>query len=210
VNLPAPSGYVLGVNGLDLWRYEARRAGRHLLVAPPLLAALLLVTGLGLPRAGFTGDWLAQAAPPLVAGLVAASIVAGERAAELHLSLQTPLRTTLGRRLALLGASTVAGALILGAGLLPDAHALTRFAQVCSFAAMLAAGGAWSAAALRSVAGASTVVLAAWFANLFVLDRIFTGPAARIPAQLVLAAVLAVPASRLPADGRGLTEGSRE
>jgi hypothetical protein len=210
VNLPAPRGYVLDVNGLDLWRYEARRVGRHVLMAPPLLAALLLFTGLGLRRAGFAGDWLAQAVPPLVAGLVAASIVAGERDAELHLSLPTPLRTTFGRRLVLLEVSTVACALILAARLLPDVHALARFAQVCSFGTLLTAIGAWSAAALRSVAGASTVLLAAWFADLFVLDRIFSGLAARIPVQLVLAAVLAVPAVRLLAEVRGLTQGSGE
>jgi hypothetical protein len=208
VNLVPPERYLLGVTGNQLWRYEARRVGRHLLVTPPALAALLLATGFGLPGAGFTGDWLTQAAPPLVTGLVAAAIVAGERATELHLSLPTPLRTTLGRRLALLGASTVAGALVLSAGLLPDVRALSRFALLCSFAALLGAVGSWAAATLRSVAGASTTVLAAWFAQLFLLDRIFPGPGARIPVQLVLAALVAVPAARRL--GQGLLEGSRE
>lgn len=210
MNLAALPGYVRGMHDWRLWRYEARRAGRHLLIAPPLLAGVLLATGLGLRGAGFTGAWLAQSAPPLVAGLAVAAVVGGERAAELHLSLPTPLRTTLGRRLALLGAATVLGALILAAGLLPDAHALSRFAALCAFGAMLGAAGAWSAAALRSTAGASTVVLAAWLAELFVLDRIFAAPAVRIVAQLVLAALFAAPASRLLAEGRGLIEGGRE
>lgn len=210
MNPLAPPGYVLDVNVADVWRYEARHAGRHLLVASPLLAAILLIAGFGLPGAGFARAWLAEAAPPLLAGLAAAAIVAGERAVELHLSLPTPLRRTLGRRLALLGASTAAGALLLGAGLLPDARALSRFAQLCGFGAMLVAAGAWAAAALRSVPGASTVVLAAWLADLLVLDRILIGPAARTAAEFVLAALLAAPASRLLAEGCGLIGGSRE
>ncbi|MET8999279.1 hypothetical protein [Amycolatopsis sp. NPDC004169] len=198
------------MHNAELWRYEAKRAGRHVLAAPPLLAVLLLGTGLGLRGAGFTGTWVAQAVPPLVTGLAAAAIAGGERAAELHLSLPTPLRTTFARRLALLGAATALAALALAAALLPDLAALTRFGTVCAFAALLTAIGTWSAARMRSVAGASTVVLTAWFGELFVFERVFAAPAVRIFALLVLAVLVAVPAARLLADGRGLLEGGRE
>jgi hypothetical protein len=198
------------MHNVELWRYEAKRAGQHFLAAPPLLAAVMLVTGLGPRAAGFTGDWVAQAVPPLVTGLAAAAIVGGERAAELHLSLPTPLRTTFARRLALLGAAVVLSALILTAGQLPDGHALARFGTVCAFSVMLAAAGTWSAVALSSVAGASTVVLTAWFGELFVLDRIFPGQAARITALLVFTVLFAVRSARLVTEGRGLIDGGRE
>jgi hypothetical protein len=198
------------MHNAELWRYEARRAGRHLLAVPSLLAAVLLATGLGLRGAGFTGAWVAQAVPPLVTGLAAAAIAGGERATELHLSLPTPLRTTFARRLALLAIATVLGALVLAAGLLPDPHAFTRFATVCAFGAMLAAAGTWSAAATRSVAGASTVVLTGWLAELFVLDRVFAAPAARITVLSVLTVMFAVPAARLVGEGRGSVDGGGE
>lgn len=210
MNLPVAARYVPGMHNADLWRYEVKRAGRHVLAAPPLLAAVVLGTGLGLRGAGFTGTWVAQAVPPLVTGLGAAAIAGGERAAELHLSLPTPLRTTFARRLALLGAATALGALALAAALLPDPGAVTRFGTVGAFSVLLAAVGTWSVARMRSVAGASTVVLTAWFAELFVFERVFAAPVVRIVALLVVAVAVAVPAARLLADGRGLLQGGRE
>lgn len=210
MNHPTLPRYVPGMDHLQLWRYEAKRAGRHVLAAPPLVAALVLGSGLGLRGAGFAGAWVAQAVPPLVAGVAAAAVAGGERAVELHLSLPTPLGTTFARRLGLLGAAVVLGAVIVAAGLVPSAEAVTRFATVCAFGLMLGAAGTWAAAVLRSVAAASTVVLCAWFAQLFVLDRFFSAPAGRIGALLVIATLFAVPAARRIIEGRGLLGGGQE
>jgi hypothetical protein len=90
----------------ELWAYELGRIGWPALVGPPL--ALLAMTSLG-ALAAATGN-----APqvnrilsasldvlPLVAGIAAANAVSGDAAIELQLSLPTPFRLTVLRRLAL-------------------------------------------------------------------------------------------------------------
>ncbi|WP_253888493.1 hypothetical protein [Actinokineospora diospyrosa] len=197
------------MNDVRVWRYEARRAGRHLLAAPPLLAIALLVTGLAAPGAGFTGDWLARVLAPLVAGLATAAVVAGEPAVELHTTLPTPLPTTFARRVALLGGSTLLSAVALALALLPAPAGYARLAAVCGLAVLLMGVGAWAAVALRSTAGASTVVLAAWFADLFVLERVLPALGVRVAVDLVLAVVLAARAAHLLGYGREFSEGAR-
>ncbi|WP_157440242.1 hypothetical protein [Actinokineospora inagensis] len=197
------------MDDVRVWRYEARRAGRHLLAAPPLVAAALLCTGMALPGAGFTGGWLTRVVLPLVAGLTTAAVAVGEPAFELHSSLPTSLRTTLARRVALLGACTMIGAVALALALVPAAAAVERLATVGGLAALMMGVGVWAAVALGSVAGASTVVLAAWFADLFVLDRMLPSTAARLVSYLLPAAVLAARAAYLLGGDRDLSEGAR-
>jgi hypothetical protein len=88
---------------LSLWRYEFGRAGWTTLAAPPLaLIAPLALTAFG----GTERERLLLAGPeavlPLAVALAAVSIVARDPVTELHLTLPTPLRATLLRRLALL------------------------------------------------------------------------------------------------------------
>jgi len=89
-----------------LWRYELRRLGRSALLGPLLaLAALSLFAALA-ARAGIgpqTDRILSELLDvlPVIGGLGAASIVVSDPALELQLSLPTPFRQTVLRRLAL-------------------------------------------------------------------------------------------------------------
>ncbi|MFT7835907.1 hypothetical protein Q5530_07130 [Saccharothrix sp. BKS2] len=194
------------MTGSRLWRYEARRVGVPALLVSPVFAVVLLLLRLGLLPEGYVGGWLVQAVPALVAGM-AATAAAVERSAELQLTMPTPFRTTISRRLVLVGATAVLSSLALIAWLTAAGVVrapVTEYLLVCSFATMLAAVGCWSTLALRSVAGASAVVLAAWLGTLLVLDRVVTPPLARSIVLLVLAAVLFTNVLRLSADGEDL------
>jgi len=90
----------------DLWRYELRRLGRSAFWGPLIaLAALVLFSVL----AGWTGmgrqvNAILSAGLdvlPMIGGIGAASIVAGDPAVELHLTLPAEFRATMSRRLLL-------------------------------------------------------------------------------------------------------------
>jgi hypothetical protein len=96
--------YPSDVRPLTLWRYEVRRAGWAALLGPPV--AIALVASLAL--AGSSSDDTATArvllgilemAVPLAAGVGCASLVGRDPATEIQLTVPTPYRFTLLRRL---------------------------------------------------------------------------------------------------------------
>jgi hypothetical protein len=111
---------------------------------------------------------------PLAAGLIAAGVVAGEPAVELHCSLPTRYRTTLGRRLALLLGWTslvcVGCAALLAQvdrWIVPRPFAVGQLGWLAPLLWFVAAGAAL-ALALRSRAASRGVLVGVWLAvNLF-------------------------------------------
>ncbi|WP_139190557.1 hypothetical protein [Actinokineospora iranica] len=201
-----------GISGISLWRHEARRVGGPALFTPVFTALVLVAAAEGLHRDGFLKQLLVTSAPALVIGMTAATVAGGERAYELLLTTPTPIRNTVWRRMALLGFSAAVGVLAMAAGLEltgagpPSALDLLL---ISAFSALLTATGVWAALALRSAAGAATVVLAVWLAKLFVLDRWAPGPATQALLVAVLTGLPLARAGRLLADGARLLEGGR-
>ncbi|MBB4916485.1 hypothetical protein [Streptosporangium saharense] len=90
-----------------LWSHETRGAGPAALITPPALALTAVLLGLLAPRIGAREPvaarlllGVAEMGVPLLTGLLAASLVGGDRAAELRLSLPSPYRATVLRRVA--------------------------------------------------------------------------------------------------------------
>lgn len=110
------------MRSIPLWRYEVRRVGWGVLLAPPLVAALVVAVTLldgsdGAGTGAATRNLFAtlELALPLVAGVGAASLVGRDPAVELQLTMPTRYRGTLLRRLALLlGATALVAVLIVG------------------------------------------------------------------------------------------------
>ncbi|MFF3224759.1 hypothetical protein ACFYV7_18360 [Nocardia suismassiliense] len=155
-----------------IWLYEIRRCGREVLALPPMLAAAL-----GVALVALDGGPAAQVAAvdtvPLVAGLAAVAALGGERMIEVHLTVRTPYRLTVARRVTLVLASACGAVLVL---------ALLGWRAVQGSAGVLLTGNIVFAMALislatyvivefRSTAGASVVVMTAWLAKLLVLDQ---------------------------------------
>jgi hypothetical protein len=99
--------YPPGMRPLSLWRHEVRRAGWAALL-PPLVAAVGLgavavdgATRLDQPDSAtaLVLHSLLEVALPLAAGMVAANLVGRDPAIELQLTLPTPYRSTILRRL---------------------------------------------------------------------------------------------------------------
>lgn len=199
VNRPGTARYVLGMadaSAGQLWRYEARHCG-WVALGLPVLAGLAVAA-----VAAITGPaWhhlLAGTAFPVLAGLAVADVAGREPAPELQSSVARPYWATMGRRLALAVAALTAGAVLATVSLAalgaPDPAGV--FARAWCSAIFLggvaAAAGAW----LRSVSGASTVVLAAWLAQFLVLDRVLGEPPRGSVALLVAGAGLLAAALR--------------
>jgi hypothetical protein len=174
------------VRPLPLWRYEIRRAGWTALLAPPLLAAVVVLLAVldSSDGAGQRGAWWNMFATleiglPLVAGIGAASLVGRDPAAELQLTMPTAYRATLLRRLAVVVGETALAALLI-AGILvatgrwaqwPQAHGavvgqLVWLAPTLS----LAAAGLLAGAVFRTPAAAGGLVAVLW-----ILEHIFAG-----------------------------------
>jgi hypothetical protein len=99
--------YPPGMRPLSLWRHEVRRAGWAALL-PPLVVAVGLgavavdgATRLDQPDSAtaLVLHSLLEVALPLAAGMVAANLVGRDPAIELQLTLPTPYRSTILRRL---------------------------------------------------------------------------------------------------------------
>jgi hypothetical protein len=93
------------VRPLILWRYEVRRAGWAALLGPPIAVVLGIAAALANPQPGDTSTarillGALEMAIPLFAGVTSASLVGRDPAVELQLTVLTPYRVTLLRRLA--------------------------------------------------------------------------------------------------------------
>lgn len=193
MNRSDPGRYVPVV--ADLWTHETRRAGPAA-VALPIAAAVVLAVLAPAIGAGIATEALAAYAVPLVAGLAAAAIVAGERMVELHLTLPTVYPTTVARRLVLLSAATLAATgMTVGAlgwaGTLTDPGATAI--GVAAFAAAMIGVAAHAAARSGSAAGACAMVFAAWLGKILFVDRVVRS----VPVQAVLLLVIAAVSMRL-------------
>lgn len=202
MNLAGVRRYVLGVAVKELWWYEARRCGAAPLALPVITAALL---GVLASRSGFWAQWLLGAGFGLVVGLCAAAVAAGERMVELQVTVPTTLSRTMCRRFLLLLAPVLVSAVLVvvsAAGELD--RPVPALLRTVAFVALLAAVAAWAAVTLRSLAGASTVVISVWLGTLFVLERLITEPVTLAVVLLVVAAPVFALAMRRLADGERL------
>ncbi|MCM3886088.1 hypothetical protein [Frankia sp. R82] len=201
-----------------VWLHEARRC-RPSTLALPLLSAAMIVgvsaalsaststsprdVGIGMVR--LTADLF-----PVTAGLAACVAVGGERLVELHGSLPTPYPRTVLRRLLLVGLATLVGAIgvvvVLGLGGHWRSPASGALAPVVPMAPAIYLGGVavWAQAILRSTAAASTTVVAAWLAQLAVLDRWVTVWQINRPLLISIGVGLTVTGLRRFADGEAM------
>lgn len=198
MNLARVRRYVPGVASKQLWWYEARRCGRVQLALPVVAAALLWVL---VSRVGFGDQWLLGAGFTLVVGLCAAAVAAGEQMTELQLAVPTALSRTMCRRFVLLLVPVLVSAALTA---LTADQPVSLFVWMAAFVALLVAAAAWVATTLRSVAGASTVVIVVWMAKLLVLEQLLTEPVTQAVMLLLVATPVFVSAMRRLADGEQL------
>ncbi|MGH3871142.1 MAG: hypothetical protein ACRDSR_06425 [Pseudonocardiaceae bacterium] len=197
MNLGDVPRYVPGMAVKELWWYEARRCGTVPLALPMVVAGLLSIL---VPRSGLGGQWLLGAGFALPVGLCAAAVAAGERMTELQLTVPTALSRTMCRRFVLLLVPVSAGAVLVVVVTADERELLPMMA----FVALLAATAAWAAAVLRSLAGASTVVVVTWLATLLLVQRLVTEPLPQAVALLAVAAPVFTMAMHRLADGARL------
>lgn len=121
--LAGEPGRAMGVpNGVARWKHELRRLGWAAGCAPALalvaaVAVAALAAGGGSGRSQVSLILLTglEALLPLAVAMAATSVVANDRARELHLSLPTGYATVLGRRLGVLaGAASVVAVVFAG------------------------------------------------------------------------------------------------
>lgn len=164
-------------SGVEIWRHEAGRLGWAACGAPVLavlVAAVLaaLAAGNGAPRpqvslALVTG---LEALLPLAVAMAAASVVATNRARELHLSLPTRYATVLRRRLVLLAGVTSAvavafSAVIWAAGLWSETPVTTSPLVWAAPAAWLASLAIFATLLSRSLLLSTSVTAGVWLAH---------------------------------------------
>jgi hypothetical protein len=164
------------VRSLTLWRYEARRAGWAALLGPPIVAPFAIVAVLAYPPSNDTDTarillGILEMGVPLAVGVGCASLVGRDPATEIQLTVPTPYRFTLLRRLALtLGSgavvAAVAAVVLIATGWWerwPANHGslagqLTWLAPVLGLGALGFAAGA----VFRGPAAAGAVVTSLW------------------------------------------------
>ncbi|HEY2670635.1 MAG TPA: hypothetical protein VGJ07_09700 [Rugosimonospora sp.] len=175
------------MNLVALLRYDARRVGRWLLLAPVLLTAAVAAGGALVARSPHDGTvphallFAVEMAIPLAAGVGVASAVGRDPAVELQLTMPVAYRITVFRRCALTAAASclvaiaVCGALVVTGwwARWPRTHGvllgqLTWVAPVCWLAGLGLAAGA----ALRSPAAAAAVAAAPWLADQVLPDQV--------------------------------------
>jgi hypothetical protein len=191
------------VQDIGLWRHEAARSGWPALLTPAVVGVAVAALAAVMLGASAPHDTVvrllvagSEAVLPLAAGIGAASLAGRDAAVELQLSLPTPYRSTLLRRLAVTvtwpALLALAGSAVpLATGWWPPAHAgaeslLVWAAPLCWLAAL----GAFLSVWLRSTAAASGVV-----AGLWLVELIFGPLFGKTP---VLAQLYLFPTSRLP------------
>jgi hypothetical protein len=163
-----------------IWRFEARRCGAAALALPLTVAAALIALAAALAGNGTavgTGMVrLTSTVFPVACGIAAATAVGRERLLELQLTVATPYPTTFSRRLAVIAAVVLIGAAALVGAL--QAAGLWQHPARGPLALLVPIGpalflvglAAWAAAALRSTAAASTVVIGGWLFQVFLWD----------------------------------------
>ncbi|MET7401136.1 hypothetical protein ABZS66_47415 [Dactylosporangium sp. NPDC005572] len=167
---------------LQLWRHEVRRAGRVAWIAPPVTAAGVVLLAVVDRSDGAAGrDALRnlfaalELALPLIAGVLAASLVGRDPAAELLLTTPVRYRTVLLRRLTVIVGWTAATALAAAAVLIPAGrweHGPVAGQLVWLAPTLWLAAAGWLAAAvLRSPGAAGGIVAVLWL-----LQQVLGGP----------------------------------
>jgi hypothetical protein len=153
---------------------------------------------------------------PVAGGLAVAAAIGRERLIELQLTVLTEYWRTVGRRL-----SVVCAVVVLAAGLLVlDLIATGRWHHPAQGpaallvplgpAALLVGTGTWASVALRSTAGASTVVVGGWLFQVLFLDRYLSSWQLNRGLLIIAGAVLLVLAmARLRKSERLLREGAQ-
>lgn len=210
VNRSAPTGYVLTMSAL--WLYEFRLSGRARLSLP-----LLVAVGVGgfvvWTDAGVASRFLVNCAIPLVAGLVAASVVAEERMIEVHVTVPVSYPRTVARRLCWVLLTSLAAGLLLALCLAATNSAVSPaevLGRIVGFVLAILGVAACGAAASGSAAGASAMVLAVWMFKVIFMDQLLRNSAAHAVTMLVIAVLAAVLTTRLLHDvERRLREGTR-
>ncbi|MDI3388688.1 hypothetical protein QIS99_21125 [Streptomyces sp. B-S-A8] len=196
-----------GVTVANWWVHEARRCGRQAFVLP-VLAALVAgaTTATGQGSGMLLSRSLLTCAVPMATALACAAVVAREPMAELHLSLSTPYRRTVARRLAWPAAVTAVAAVALvnlpAAGDLP-LDAATALVELAGLTVLLSGCAVWATVRTGSAAPAAGLVSAAVLAKLLLVDRVVpAGLVQAVPALLVGAVLTALALRGLGPDGR--------
>ncbi|MGC4804959.1 hypothetical protein [Micromonospora sp. DT233] len=216
--------YVPVVTGVEIWGFEARRCGIASLALPWLATGGIIAASLAAAAANAgTADAvglgmvrLVAMAFPITAGIAAVAAVGRERMPELQSTMPTPYPRTVLRRLVVVAAVTLLAATALVVVLIAQgqwnhpAHGVAAILVPLGPALLFIGAGAWATARLRSVGGASVVVIGFWFLQIFYLDR-FIGVWQVNRALLSVAGVaLAVLALRKLGASERLINGSRE
>lgn len=224
MNHPGPRRYVPVVTGVEIWGFEARRCGVASLTLPWLATCGIIsasfaaaaanagtadAVGLGMVR-------LVAMVFPITAGIAAVAAVGRERMPELQSTLPTPYPRTVLRRLLVVTAVTLLAAATLIIVLIArnqwnhPAHGIAAILVPLGPALLFIGAGAWATARLRSVSGASVIVIGFWFLQIFYLDR-FIGVWQVNRALLSFAGIaFAVLALRKLGASERLVHGSRE
>ncbi|GGN44134.1 putative outer membrane lipoprotein [Actinoplanes campanulatus] len=171
---------------ITLWRYEARRTGWAAVLGPPLAVALGIAAALAYPEPSDTTTARIllgglEMAVPLAAAVVCSTLIGQDPAREVQLTVPTPYRITLLRRMIVVLSWTAAVAVLAAAVLIvtgwwarwPQNHG--AFAgQLTWLAPMLGLSGLGFAAGavLRSPAAAGAIVTTVWAIQQFFADAV--------------------------------------
>lgn len=172
-------GYILTMSDPVIWWHETRRCGLAAAVLPMAIGGAVVVTAVALRGEGAAvGNGMVRVSAmvfPLGCGLAAAAALGRERLIELQVSVSTPYRLTVARRLVVITALSTLGAVAMvvglhGAGLWrhPAGGALGLLVPMGP-SLFLIGVAAWACAALRFNAGAcAAVVVGAWVFEVFI------------------------------------------
>lgn len=192
-----PPAAVTAAQETQRWlRHESRIVGRGVAGLPLALLALFLAVATARALDGAWAQartvvlWGLESGVPLAAGVGAAVAVTAERSMELQLSLGTPYRRTVLRRVGLV-ATAAAAAGLLGVLLLTAVGALPTPGAAAASALLWAAPLAWllsAGAVLGLLAGRTAgigLLVALWWAH-HVLPLLLPGRAGLRPLWLLL------------------------
>ncbi|MGW2562001.1 hypothetical protein ACWCXB_22660 [Streptomyces sp. NPDC001514] len=196
------------------WAHEVRRCGRQAVVLP-VLAAVVACAATAAARPGddeLLGRSLLSCTLPAATALACAAVVAREPMVELHLSLPTPYRRTVARRLGWPAAVTAVVALALVTLVTAAGHTINPVATLLELAGLtvlLSGGAVWATVRSGSASPATGLVVAAVLAKLLLVDRVVpAGPAQALPALVVGAWLTALALRSLGPGGQDSCSGT--